>query len=81
MEFHVSVSFPQKGITQFRPVNLIGKTCIAERDGGEHGIWRKNSGQDGVKNICSSYKQETSGFGHKKFQDWRSCPVEREAVA
>ena len=32
----------------------------------EHRIWCKNSGQGGVKNICSSYKQETSGFGHKE---------------
>ena len=37
----------------------------AERDGGVHSIWQKNFGQGVVKNLFSSYKQETSGFGHE----------------
>ena len=55
--------------------NLREKTCIVERDEDEHSIWRKNSGQGGVKNICSSYRQETSGFDHKEISrlEMSSC--------
>ena len=47
------------------PARRVQERGNGERNGDAHDTWRKSFGQGGARNICSSCKQETSGFATK----------------
>lgn len=72
-----TISDPHSATPSSPSMLLTGKTRLVLSPPGEfkreHSIWLKNSGQDGAKNIRSSCKQETSGFGQEEIFRSEMC--------